>query len=79
MGWIGYGYNEYGELSYGHGSSPVSFTLTGVGATFALGTVVVKAEAYVIPTGQQSTFSLGTFTFSGKANFTLQEFNLHLH
>ena len=71
MGWIGYGRYEYGELTYGHGSASVSFTPTGVGSVFVIGTPVVVAKANLTLTGQEATYSLGTFTFSGKANFTL--------
>ena len=68
----GWGRAGWGEGPWGQPAAvPISFTISGVAATSALGSVSVDAEANVIPTGVAATGGVGSLSFIGKANLTV--------
>ena len=63
-------YTGWGSTAWGQGSwgtDLVVVSVDGVGATGAVGTVVVAADADVTATGLQANIALGSVTVSGAA------------
>ena len=68
----GWGRSTWGAGPWGEpAKQSVSFTLTGVAGTSALGTVVASIPKSVTVSGLSSTSALGSITQVAKANITL--------
>jgi len=65
----GWGRAGWGEGPWGQPASvPISFTISGVAATSALGSVSVDAEANVTPSTLVATSAVGSISIVAKAN-----------
>ena len=64
----GWGRSTWGSGTWGEASA---VTLTGLGATTALGTISVTADANVAETGVAATGAVGSQTVTGTSNLSL--------